>query len=214
MSESRVKSQNMKRRAFMKQQDSIKKMLMGVLSIVLVVSFSSCSGGRAVKSDETAGPGQQAAKPTPLQKRYTKIVFQKLDADPKIEADYPEVVADCEKAAIAALRSKNLFQKVEKEGAGGRYDAQTLLVKPRLVSMRIVSGAARMWGGAFAGASDMVVELKMTDAVSRMIVHEKVLSTANNPFAAAWVGGSSDRSLSTDMGKMISDYIESIMPAR
>jgi hypothetical protein len=80
--------------------------------------------------------------------------------------------------------------------------------------MRIVGGAARFWGGAFAGKSNMVVELKMTDAASGMIVHEKVLSTANNPFAAAWVMGSSDRSLPADMGRMISDYIESIMPAR
>lgn len=198
----------------MKHQDPIKELLMGILSIVLIFSFSSCGGSRAVKSDETGGPGQQAAKATPLEKRYNTIVFQKFDADPQIETDYPGAIAGCENTAIAALQAKNLFQKVEKEVAGGGYGAQTLLIKPRLVSMRIVSGAARMWGGAFVGASDMVVELKMTDAASGKIVHEKALSSANNPFAAAWVGGSSDRSLPADMGKIISDYIESVMPAR
>ena len=32
----------------------------------------------------------------------------------------------------------------------------------------------------------LVVELKMSDAVSGKIVHEKVLSTANNPFPPIW----------------------------
>jgi len=198
----------------MKQPNPVQKLVVVALSFFLVFSFAACGGGKAVKSEEPAGAAQGAAKETTLEKRYDAVAFQKFDVDPKIEADYPGAVVDCENAAIAALRLKNLFQKVEKEGAGARYDAQTLLVKPRVVSMRIVSGAARFWGGALAGTSDMVVELKMSDAVSGKIVHEKVLSTANNPFAAAWVWGSSDRSLPADMGKIIAEYIGSIMPAR
>ena len=202
------------RRSIMKQPNPVQKLVVVALSFFLVFSFAACGGGKAVKSDEPAVAAQSAAKETALEKRYDAVVFQKFDVDPKIEADYPGVVVDCEDSAIAALRLKNLFQKVEKEGAGARYDAQTLLVKPRVVSMRIVSGGARFWVGAFAGASDMVVELKMSDAVSGKIVHEKVLSTANNPYAAAWVWGSSDRSLPADMGKIISEYIGAIMPPR
>jgi hypothetical protein len=198
----------------MKRQDFCKLFVMGVLSMLLLFSFTACGGGKAVKSDESAGTAQKTAAETSLGKRYDVIFFQKFEADPKIETDYPGAVAECETNAISELRSKNFFRKVEKEGAGGRYEGQTLLVQPKVLSLRIVSGAARFWGGAFAGTSDMVVELKMTDAVSGKLIHEKVLSTANNPFAAAWVWGSSDRSLPADMGKIISEYIVSVMPAR
>ena len=203
------------RRSILKQRNPFQKLVVVALSFFLVFSFAACGGGgKAVKSEEPAGAVQSAARETALEKRYDAVVFQKFDIDPKIEADYPGVVVDCEDSAIAALRLKNLFQKVEKEGAGARYDAQTLLVKPRVVNMRIVSGGARFWVGPLAGTSDMVVELKMSDAVTGKIVHEKVLSTANNPFAAVWVWGSSDRSLPADMGKIIAEYIGSIMPAR
>lgn len=198
----------------MKKRYPVQKLVVVALSFLIAISLVACGGGRAVKSEEPAAVQQSAAKEKALEKRYDAVVFQKFDADAKIEADYPGAMVECESAAIAALRSKKLFQKVEKEDAGARYDAKTLLVKPRVVSMRIVSGAARMWGGVFAGSSDMVVELKMRDAASGAVVGEKVLSTANNPYAAAWVGGSSDRSLPGDMGKMVAEYLLSVMPAR
>lgn len=198
----------------MKRQDSAKHFVLCVLCVLLLFSFSACGGGKAVKSDEVAGTSQKAALSSVLEKRYDVILFQKFEADPQIEADYPGAVADCEKNAISELRSKNLFSKVEREDAAMRHAPQTLLVKPKVESLRIVSGAARFWGGAFVGASNMIVSLKMTDAASGIIVHEKILSTANNPVAATWVGGSSDRSLPSDMGKIISEYIASIMPAK
>lgn len=199
---------------FMKRQNSAKHFVLCVLCVLLLFSFSACGGRKAVKSDEVAGTSRKAASSSVLEKRYDVILFQKFEVDPQIEVDYPGAVADCEKNAISELRSKNLFSKVEREDAGMLHAPQTLLVKPKVESLRIVSGAARFWGGAFAGASDMVVRLKMTDAASGIIVHEKVLSTANNPFAAAWVFGNSDRSLPSDMGKIISEHIASIMPAR
>ncbi|SPD75119.1 hypothetical protein PITCH_A420080 [uncultured Desulfobacterium sp.] len=199
----------------MRHEGFIRKLVAGIILTVCIFSFFSCGGRRnAVRSDEAIGSEPQAVKTAALDKRYDTIVFQEFDVDPKMEAAYPGAVVICESAAIDALRSKNIFKKVEKENAaGGGMGGQSLLVKPRLINMRIVSGSARFWGGAFAGRSDMVVELKMTDAASGMVVHEKVLSTANNPVAAAWVMGSSDRSLPGDMGRIIADYIESIMPA-
>jgi hypothetical protein len=198
----------------MKRKHFFKLFVTGVFSLLLLFTFTAYAGGIAVAADETAATGQKAASETTLEKRYDVILFQKFAADPKVETDYPGAVGECEKNAISELQAKNLFRKVERAEEGARYDQQTLLVQPKLLTLRIVSGAARFWGGAFAGTSDMIVELKITDAASGKIVHEKVLSTANNPFAAAWTWGSSDRSLPVDMGKIISEYIVSIMPAK
>ncbi len=45
-----------------------------------------------------------------------------------------------------------------------------------------------------------------------MHLRDKKLSSANNPWAAAWVGGSSDHSLPADVGRMIAEYLQSVMP--
>jgi hypothetical protein len=80
--------------------------------------------------------------------------------------------------------------------------------------MRIVSGAARFWVGAMAGSSDMSMRLTFTDAATGTVTREKLLSTANNPFGAAWTFGGSDRSLPADMGRIIGEYIAAITPAK
>ena len=198
----------------MKRTIFFKLFVTGVFSLLLLFTFTAFGGGRAVAADETAATGQKAASETTLEKKYDVILFQKFIADPKVETDYPGAVGECEKSAVSELQSKNVFRKVDRVEEGARYDQQTLLVQPKLLTLRIVSGAARFWGGAFAGKSDMIVEIKITDAASGKVVHEKVLSTANNPFAATWTWGSSDRSLPGDMGKIISEYIVSIMPAK
>jgi hypothetical protein len=203
-----------RRRFFMERKDFIKLFVTGIFSLLLLFSFTVYAGGIAIAADEPEATGKKAASETTLEKRYDVVLFQKFIVESKVEADYPGAVGECEKSAISELQAKNVFRKVERVEEGAQYDQQTLLVQPKLLTLRIVSGAARFWGGAFAGKSDMIVEIKITDATSGKIVHEKVLSTANNPFAATWTWGSSDRSLPVDMGKIISEYIVSIMPAK
>ena len=202
----------------MKRKIFIKLFATGVLSLLLLFTLTACRGGKAVRSNESAETSQKAAVETALEtaleKRYDVILFQKFIADPTVETDYPGAVGECEKNAISELQTINVFRKVSKAEEGAMYDQQTLLVQPKLLTLRIVTGAARFWAGALAGMSNMIVEIKMIDAASGKIVHEKVLSTANNPFAAAWTMGSSDRTLPGDMGKIISEYIVSIMPVK
>jgi hypothetical protein len=65
-----------------------------------------------------------------------------------------------------------------------------------------------------AGTSDMSVKLAFSDAATGAVVREKLLSSANNPWGAAWTYGGSDRSLPADMGRIIGEYIAAITPAK
>jgi hypothetical protein len=58
----------------------------------------------------------------------------------------------------------------------------------------------------------MEVDLTLIDAATNTVVREKKLSSAYNPWAAAWVGGASDRSLPADTGRMLVEYVHSVMP--
>jgi hypothetical protein len=207
----------------MKSISAFKTMILPVLTLCLLFVFSACGGGKAVKSDAAApadspavsstAASTAASKETPLGKKYEKIVFQKFDFDPKIEADYPGAVSECEKSALEAVIAKKIFASAEKEATGAKY-AGALLVKARVTNLRIVSGAARFWGGAFAGSSDMSLQMKLIDASTGAVVRETELSTNNNPWAAAWTWGSSDRSLPSDLGKIVAEYLGAIQPNR
>jgi hypothetical protein len=183
-----------------------------VAVVFVAAAFSACGGNRAgnVKAEEKEAAEE---KITPLAHRYSKLVFQGFAADSQISTDYPTALSECESAAMAAVISKNLFGAVEKEKEGVQYN-DALLVKGSVVNMRIVSGAARFWVGAMAGSSDMSMRLTFTDAATGTVTREKLLSTANNPFGAAWTFGDSDRSLPADMGRIIGEYIAAITPAK
>ena len=203
----------------MRSGSAFEKMTLLVLTLFLLFIFSACGGGKAVKSDTAAPAASSAAastaasKEAPLGKRYDRIVFQKFEFDPKIEADYPGAVAECENSALEATIAKKIFGSVEKEKTGVKY-TDVLLVKTRITNLRIVSTAARMWGGAFAGSSDMSLQMKLIDASTGALVRETELSTNNNPWAAAWTFGSSDRSLPSDLGKIVAEYMATIQPNR
>jgi hypothetical protein len=191
----------------MKSKTGLKKLSLLVSGIFLLFALSACGGGSAVKSDAPA----TAPTETQLEKKYKKIVFKKFQVDSAIEADYPGVVAQCENAAIAGIKSKNVFVSVETENAGTTY-TDALVVKTRITSLRIVSGSARFWFGAAAGGSEMSLLMELIDASTGKAVREKALSTANNPFAATMTGGGTDRSLSSDLGNIMAEYISLIQP--
>jgi hypothetical protein len=203
----------------MRSRSAFKTTMLLVLTLCLLLVFSACGGGKAVKSDtaapadSTAAASTAASKEAPLGKKYDRIVFQKFEFDPKIEADYPGAVAECEKSALEATIAKKSFASAEKEATGAKY-AGALLVKARVTNLRIVSTAARMWGGVFAGSSDMSLQMKLIDASTGAVVREKELSTNNNPWAAAWTFGSSDKSLPADLGTMVAEYLGTIQPNR
>ena len=188
-----------------------------LLSLVLLVLMTACAG-KEVKSDAQAAsevkPDAKAAsvQDPPLVKPYRVIVVAEFETSAEIAKDYPNATQECQANAISALKEKKFYQAVESGKAPMARRDGTLLVKAKVTGMRIVSGHARMWGGAFTGSSFMEVDLVLIDAATNSVVREKKLSSANNPWAAAWVGGASDQSLPADTGRMLAEYVHSVMP--
>jgi len=199
----------------MRAKKNFGRVLFILATFFLLFSFSACGGGKAVKSDEAgkSTSGQETVKETPLAKKYDRVVFQKFEYDPKIETDYPGAVAECENSALASLKAKKLFSAVT-QGTAGAKNAGVLLVRTKVTNIRIVSSTARMWGSVFVGSSDMSLYMKLIDAATGKVVREKQISTANNPWGASWTFGSSDKSLPSDLGKMVAEYIAAVQPGK
>jgi hypothetical protein len=178
-----------------------------MLSLILLVLITGC-GGKEVKSDTKAAPAVDA----PLTKPYRVIVVGDFETTAEITKDYPNATRECQTNTVWSLQEKKFYQAVESGKAAASRRDGALLVKAKVTAMRIVSGAARIWGGAFAGSSFMEIDLTLIDLATNTTVREKKLSSANNPWAAAWAGGSSDHSLPADMGKIVAEYVHSVIP--
>ena len=193
----------------MENRSATRLLVSGAILCVGLFMILACGGGQAAKTD--TAPAFQEKQ---LDKKYTVVRLFDTEIDQKIAADYPTAVAEYENNLLGELRAKNRFRDVEKNSQPVKGRQGALYVKSKVTSLRIVSGSARFWFGAAAGTSDMVIDLKLIDSKSGSTLKETTLSSANNPFAAVWVGGSSDRSLPMDMGKVVASYILAVVPEK
>ncbi len=144
---------------------------------------------------------------------YETIIINNFQASDEFRRDYADALNYFQISLISDLKSKNLFKSVVESGSAAPA-GNALVVEGKVLDMRIASAGARIWAGAMAGSSHMAVYLKLKDASLGNVVQEKIISTSNNAFAAAWSGGSNDQSLPMDMGKIISGYLATVIPAQ
>jgi hypothetical protein len=151
-----------------------------------------------------------------LSTNYDNIVLNPLQSSPQLASDYPEVSSQFQISVLAQLKDKKKYKRVEsfesKEALSG-LKGKTLIVDTKVTDMRIVSTGARIWAGAFAGASYMDIYVKLTDASTQKVVLEKIISSHNNAFASAWAPGT-ENALPIDMGKIVGEYFAAIVPAK
>lgn len=192
----------------MKRAFGMKQMLIWGITILMVATLCAC-GGQEAQPEKAEAPQASAAK---LNKKYTKVLCYAFESTPQIAKDYPNAVNTMQHSTITALQMKNQFSDVGMLKRNQKTSGNTLLVKAKVTDLRIVSSAARMWGGVFAGSSGIELNLELIDGGTKQVVRNEVLNSHNNAWAASYAYGSSDRSLPDDMGKIMANYISAIMP--
>jgi len=186
------------------------------LALLMISLIAACSSGSgSVKADTAGGSSgtewyKKIAEDTLLDTAYKNIIFSKFETTQEIEQAYPGTISYCRDSAITRLKEKNIFNTVTMEAPGATYDGPTLLVKVKVTHLRIVSSAARVWGGVFAGSSGMETTLTLIDAGTNTTVRVKDVGTYNNPYGAMYSG--SDHSLPMDMGRILADYLVAVIP--
>jgi hypothetical protein len=98
-----------------------------------------------------------------------------------------------------------LDQWNEKSGRG----EPTLLVEPVLSSLRVVSGSARFWIGAFAGNSTVDMILKLTDKGSGNVIAQPRVVRSAEAMTGGWSVGRSDQNLLDYITAIAHEYLVS-----
>ena len=175
--------------------------------LLLSAAFLCSCGGRKAP-EENPFRMEQA-----LTQSYENILFYPFKTNEEIQKYYPKAREESLQAVISHLRDKKKYRKIDK--VSGNFDKKsTILVKVHISEMRIVGGVARAFGGPIAGSSYMNMEVYLIDAENGDTVRMKAISSANNAFGASWTFGATDKSLPSDMGHILGEYIAAVVPAR
>ena len=186
-----------------------------VLAVVFFLSLFACAGPskQRVSAETKVVPDVEKIQlasidyipmETPLKANYDNIIFRSFECNAQFKKDYPDAPMSCKESIILQLHSKNAYQNVT-DDTNKNLSGKSILVDMKIVDMRIESGAAR-------GDSFMDVLLELRDADTEEVVHQKVLSTSNKALGTAWSFGGSGRSLPSDLGTLIGEYIFRIAP--
>lgn len=194
--------------------------MIGILALSVVLSSCASRQASLPEQQEFAGVSriegvslETIQKEPKIASGYENIVLNPIQMSSQLATYYPETANLLQISMFSHLNGKKTYKHVEAGDADGyQYKGKTLIVDIKVIDMRIVSTGARIWAGAMAGASYMDVYLKLTDAASQKIVHEKVIATHNNAFASAWALGS-ENSLPMDMGIILGEYLYTVAPA-
>jgi hypothetical protein len=137
-------------------------------------------------------------------RKYENIIFRTVTADNELP-NQAEAMVYCLRSAMDHLQAKNVYTRVEKQGAV-TYPEPTLFVDLRLIDLRIVSSTARMWGGVYSGRSHMKVNVKLTDTQGAAVAEQELFG-APNAYGSLYSGGRSDVELPQNMGILVGDFV-------
>ena len=191
--------------------------------LAAIVAFCACAGGQKTTAakDETAKPAAELKSATlesvrqakPLTTSFNNVLFEELKTTDVIKKDYSEALDEFEKSVVSNLKGKSAFARVERD-TGATPPGKSLTRGSENPGHAVSEFGARFWGGALAGNSFMNVELELVDAASGKVLKTETISSSNNAWGAAYAFGSSDRSLPTDMGQIVAEYLYTVVPGK
>lgn len=100
-----------------------------------------------------------------------------------------------------------LLPLLQEWNTGNGQNKGTLLIKPQLQQLHVVSGGARFWIGALAGDSRIDMDLLLIDAQTGNKIANPRIITSANAWGGAWSIGSTDRNLLNYIADITHKYL-------
>ena len=84
---------------------------------------------------------------------------------------------------------------------------RTLVIEPRIQDIKFVNATARVWGGAMAGSSAVVLKIKFTDKATGAVIAEPEFFQRAAAMGGAWTFGATDNNMLVRITEVASEYI-------
>lgn len=92
--------------------------------------------------------------------------------------------------------------------AAGSTTGQMLVIEPRIEKLKVVSGGARFWAGAFAGDSYVVMKFRIVEQPSGKQLAEPEFYQRAAAMSGAWTFGGQDKDMLNRIVALANHYLE------
>jgi hypothetical protein len=177
----------------------IKNMRFSIVMAIGTILLAGCATN--VKKPETA----QNPAPTEAFSKFSSFELKPINTGESCDKQHG---ADVALRAIQEQLNSRLGRVV---GGWNSSDAKAamprkLVIEPVCSDAKLVGTQARLWGGALAGSSAVVIKVRYVDASTNKMIAEPVFYQRANAMGAAWSFGATDRNMLTRIVDLITDY--------
>lgn len=116
-------------------------------------------------------------------------------------------LAGYDKYEMAPIAMGPIIEQWNKDATGGSR-GQTLVIEPRIEKLKVVSGGARFWAGAFAGDSSVVMKFKIVEQPSGKQLAEPEFYQRAAAMSGAWTFGGQDKDMLQRIVALANHYLE------
>ncbi len=169
----------------------MKKALIYIMAVFFVMG---CASGPATKTDIVSQEVNRLSQPAKQLSSFSNFELQAMSL-------HDQVSNKRDKTAIAGQLEQKLRTKVlpllEKWTADAKNSkaAGTLIIKPKLQSLRVVSGGARFWIGGMAGDSNIDMNLELVDGKTGTVIANPRINPSSSAIGGTRSVGATDRNL-------------------
>lgn len=154
---------------------------------------------------------QYAANPSKVKfGEFKHVELKQTELDPQEENESNrKSVKMIDQRLLAGLQS--IWPDLKMIPAGGDFsksDLRTLQISPRIEHIHVVSTGTRLWLGASAGGSDLVMHVDYRDSSTGEIIANPDFWRGNNAWAGAWSVGAADNQIRDAIVHSIFKYTE------
>ncbi len=180
---------------------------MGMRRIVLGLLLAVAAVGTAWAKDDIRASSGTNPPPAEALGQFDRYELKQATLAP----DYAEHPAN--KEALVAFQ-RNLDERVgawvaeQNALAAKNTPPRTLVIEPRIEKIRFISGGKRFWAGAFAGSSQVLVKLRLTDAATGTVIGEPEFYQHAKGMAGAWTFGAADNTMLVRAASLARDYLQ------
>lgn len=174
-------------------------------TILFLVFLAGCAASPEKLEKVSVLEADRLAKPTKQLSTFASYQLRPMVLRKSLQGEESKV----KQAAVLEQKIKKLlsplFAKWSSSIGSGR--SGTLIVQPELVSLRIVSGGARFFAGAFVGSSNIDMDLKLIDGQTNDVIAKPRITRHAGAMTGAWSIGQSDENLHDYIANIVYRYI-------
>ena len=104
------------------------------------------------------------------------------------------------------LKADPLLKSWNEKGTSAT-PVRTLVITPVITEIKFIGGSARVWGGAFAGNSGVIIAVRFTEKETGKDIANPMFFARASAMGGAWTFGTTDNLMLTRVAGRLTDYL-------